>query len=138
MTIAAGTVLAGRYRVIRPIGAGGMGEVYEAEQTSLGRRVAVKVLFDDDAKALARFEQEARAMARLRHPHVVNIIDFHVDGDRPLLVMDLLEGESLLTLLVREKTVWNQTRAADLLGISRRTLQTWMIDLDIPRPRGGR
>lgn len=104
MTISAGTMLAGRYRVLRPIGQGGMGEVYEAEQISLGRRVAVKVLFDDDEKALARFDHEAKAMARLAHPHVVTVIDFHRDAERPLLVMELLEGESLHHALEREGT----------------------------------
>jgi eukaryotic-like serine/threonine-protein kinase len=105
VSIRAGTMLAGRYRVIRPIGAGGMGEVYEAEQVSLGRRVAVKVLFDDEEKALARFDHEARAMAKLAHPHVVAVIDFHRDAERPLLVMELLEGESLHRVLEREGTL---------------------------------
>src|SRR5688500_147993 len=97
-----GEVSAGRYRIIRPIGAGGMGAVYEAEQLTLGRSVALKVLFDDDDRALARFEQEARALARISHPNVVGVIEFHRgDADRALLVMELLEGESLATALRR-------------------------------------
>jgi serine/threonine-protein kinase len=105
VTLAAGTTLAGRYRVIRPIGAGGMGEVYEAEQISLGRKVALKVLFDDEEKALARFDHEARAMAKLAHPNVVSVIDFHRDAERPLLVMELLEGSSLQGVLRSDGTL---------------------------------
>jgi serine/threonine protein kinase len=61
-----GDIIAGRYRIVRPIGAGGMGAVYEAEQLTLGRRVALKVLFENDERALARFEQEGRGASRHR------------------------------------------------------------------------
>jgi serine/threonine protein kinase len=98
-----GEVVAGRYRIIRPIGAGGMGAVYEAEQLTLGRTVALKVLFDDDDRALARFEQEARSLARISHPNVVGVYEFHrADADRALLVMELLDGEPLSAVLRRE------------------------------------
>jgi eukaryotic-like serine/threonine-protein kinase len=101
----AGDVVADRYRIIRPIGAGGMGAVYEAEQLTLGRHVALKVLFDDDERALARFEQEARALARVSHPNVVGVIEFHragAAGGEALLVLELLDGEPLSATLKRE------------------------------------
>ena len=66
----------GPYAIVAPLGAGGMGEVYKAHDTRLGRDVAIKVLpahLSDDADALARFEREARAVAALNHPHILTI-----------------------------------------------------------------
>src|SRR5262245_12919730 len=79
----AGTML-GPYRIIAAIGAGGMGEVYRAQDTRLGREVAVKVLSRsllNDAEALRRFEQEARAAGMLNHPNILAIYDIGVEGD---------------------------------------------------------
>jgi eukaryotic-like serine/threonine-protein kinase len=88
----------GRYRLVRRIGGGGMGEVWEADDTVLGRRVALKVLVQelaDDARATKRFVREARATARLTHPNVTRVYDFGRDGGLPYLVMELLEGDTL-------------------------------------------
>ena len=100
-----GRVLAARYRLMRVLGKGGMGVVYEAVQLALGRRVAVKVLFDRDARALARFRQEALAAASILHPNVVSVTDFDAGGEGgpPFIAMELLSGRSLARLLAVEK-----------------------------------
>jgi len=88
----------GPYQIIAPIGAGGMGEVYRARDTRLGRDVAIKVLppeFADDPERLRRFEQEARVVAALSHPNVLAIFDVGTHDAIPYLVTELLEGESL-------------------------------------------
>jgi tRNA A-37 threonylcarbamoyl transferase component Bud32 len=88
----------GRYRLVRRIATGGMGEVWEADDTVLGRRVALKVLVEElaaDERATRRFVREARATARLSHPNVARVYDFGRDGGAPFLVMELLQGETL-------------------------------------------
>jgi tRNA A-37 threonylcarbamoyl transferase component Bud32 len=88
----------GRYRLVRRIGVGGMGEVWEADDTVLGRRVALKVLVQelaDDARATKRFVREARAAAKLTHPNVARVYDFGRGPGLPYLVMELLEGDTL-------------------------------------------
>ena len=88
----------GRYRLVRRIATGGMGEVWEADDTVLGRRVALKVLVAElaaDKRATRRFVREARATARLTHPNVARVYDFGRDGGAPFLVMELLQGETL-------------------------------------------
>jgi TolB-like protein len=95
--LTAGTSL-GPYRILAPIGAGGMGEVYRAHDTRLGRDVAIKVLpavFATDPERLRRFEQEARATAALNHPNILGIHDIGSHEGSPYLVEELLEGESL-------------------------------------------
>ena len=102
----AGRVLADRYRLERPIGRGGMGAVWQAEQLALGRRVAVKVIrggIDDSETARARFVREARSAAGLDSPHVVQIFDYGVDDGVPYIAMELLTGESLADRLDRER-----------------------------------
>jgi eukaryotic-like serine/threonine-protein kinase len=89
----AGMLLVGRYRLDRPIGAGGMGRVWAAHDTRLGRDVALKVQqFDpaDDRVAFERFQREAQSAAGLQHPNVVTIFDSGTDGDTAFLVMELL------------------------------------------------
>jgi serine/threonine-protein kinase len=91
----------GRYRLVRRIAAGGMGEVWEADDTVLGRRVAIKLLAEElaaDAHATRRFVREARATAKLAHPNVARVYDFGRGGG-PFLVMELLEGETLAARL---------------------------------------
>jgi serine/threonine protein kinase len=97
MTLEAGTRL-GPYVIEASLGAGGMGEVYRAEDTRLDRIVAIKVLpegFADDEKALARFEREAKAVAALSHPNILSIFDFGTIDGTAYAVMELLEGDSL-------------------------------------------
>jgi serine/threonine protein kinase len=93
-----GRVLDGRYELVKCIGRGGMGVVYLARQSALGRDVVVKVLppsFADDADALARFEREARGMSKLQHPHVVSIYDFGSQDGQTYIVMEYVEGTTL-------------------------------------------
>ncbi|MGH2982090.1 MAG: serine/threonine-protein kinase, partial [Solirubrobacterales bacterium] len=108
------TTLAGRYRVIRQLGSGGMASVVLAEDERLGRLVAVKRLptsSPDDA--LARFRREARLGASLNHPNVVSIYDSTTDDDSLLIVMEYVEGESLKDHLRRGPLA--QERAAAIL-----------------------
>jgi eukaryotic-like serine/threonine-protein kinase len=94
----------GRYRPMRRIDAGGMGEIWEADDTLLGRRVAIKILAEelaDDPVALRRFRREARATAKLDHPNVIRVFDF-VEGEAPFLVLELLEGQTLADRLRRD------------------------------------
>lgn len=88
----------GPFRIDRRLGAGGMGEVYLATDTRLGRRVAVKVLAPDltgDASRRQRFEREARAVSHLSHPHVCALYDVGREGEIDYLVMELVEGRTL-------------------------------------------
>ncbi len=103
MALASGAKL-DPYEIVSPLGAGGMGEVYRARDARLGRDVAIKVLpesFARDADRLRRFEQEARAVAALSHPNILAIHDIGQYNGSPFLVSELLEGESLRTLLDR-------------------------------------
>ena len=96
MTLAAGTIL-GPYEILAPLGAGGMGEVYRARDTRLGREVAIKVLpesFSKDPDRLRRFEQEARAASQLNHPNIVTVHDFGTHGGAPYVVQELLEASA--------------------------------------------
>src|SRR5262245_29833988 len=92
----------GPYEILSPLGAGGMGEVYRARDPRLGREVAIKVLpasFSADPDRLRRFEQEARAAGILNHPNVTAVYDIgEVDG-APYVVSELLEGETLRSVL---------------------------------------
>ncbi|MDO8534158.1 MAG: serine/threonine-protein kinase, partial [Xanthobacteraceae bacterium] len=86
------------------IGVGGMGEVYRATDTHLGRQVAIKVLpdaFAQDPERLARFEREAKTLAALNHPHIAAIYGFEKSGGAHALVMELVEGPTLAELLER-------------------------------------
>jgi len=97
VTLSAGTRL-GPYEIASPLGAGGMGEVYRATDSKLGRDVALKVLseeFFEDKERVARFEREAKLLAALNHPNIAAIYSFQEDGGRHILVMELIEGETL-------------------------------------------
>ncbi len=98
-----GTTIAGRFVVAGLLGQGGMGAVYRALQTSLDREVALKVLHSDaafTARARRRFGREARAIARLNHPHIAAVFDFGTDNDDQTLwlAMELVDGTSMTTL----------------------------------------
>ncbi len=98
-------LLNGRYRVLRPLGAGGMASVYLAEDLRLGRRVAVKILheqFASDPSFVARFEGEGRMAAALSHPNIVQIYDVGHDNDRRYIVMEYVEGETLKDTVARQ------------------------------------
>jgi serine/threonine-protein kinase len=97
-----GTIVDGRYRIERKLGDGGVGIVYAGEHLSLRKPVAIKFLREQYAFHRAmrpRFEREARALAQLRHPNVVEVTDYGVIGDVPYLVMELLEGRTLDQLI---------------------------------------
>jgi len=88
----------GPYEIVAPLGAGGMGEVYRALDSRLGRSVAIKILGEeliDNPKAEARFRKEARAIAALSHPNILAIHEFDVEANTPIVVTELLEGHSL-------------------------------------------
>ena len=117
MVIPAGTRL-GPFEILAPLGAGGMGEVYRARDTRLGREVAVKVLPErlaGDPNALSRFEREARAVAALSHPNILAIHDFGEERGVRYAVTELLEGQTLRERLVRERLSW---RKAAEIGIA--------------------
>jgi eukaryotic-like serine/threonine-protein kinase len=102
MTLAAGTRL-GPYEVLAPLGAGGMGEVYRARDSRLGREVALKVLpaeYSAEPERLERFDQEARAASALNHPNIVTIHDIGRDGATAYIAMELVSGTTLRELLL--------------------------------------
>lgn len=100
-----GQLIGGRYLVKRLIGVGGMGAIYEVEHQRIGRPFAVKTLspeLADDAESLSRFRREADIIARLRHPNIVDIVDWETLSDgSPCIVMELLRGEDLGALMTR-------------------------------------
>ena len=86
----------GHYRILEPLGRGGVGQVFVAEDTRLGRKVALKILIDEVARSpqsRARFEREARAAASLSHPNILAIHDFGEDNGVAYAVAELLEGD---------------------------------------------
>jgi len=104
MPISAGTHF-GSYEVVAQIGAGGMGEVYEARDTKLGRNVAIKLLpeaFAHDTDRLARFQREARALASLNHPNIATIYGLEQSNATSYLVMELVPGDTLSARIKRE------------------------------------
>lgn len=97
MSLDAGARL-GPYEIVSPIGKGGMGEVYRARDTKLGRDVAIKVLPEEvveDADRLARFRREAQVLASFNHPHIAAIHGLEESEGRPFLVLELVEGVDL-------------------------------------------
>ena len=90
------------YRVIRRLGGGGMGEVYEAVDLTLGRHVAIKFLLSTHVRShesVLRFEREARAASALNHPHICTVHDFGLCDGQPFIVMELLDGQTLYARL---------------------------------------
>ncbi|WAS97190.1 serine/threonine-protein kinase [Nannocystis punicea] len=110
-----GTVLADRYRLLKRIGEGGMGSVYQAEHITIGRKLAIKVLspeYGDSPEIIARFLQEARTASMLHHEHIVDITDFgYTKQGLAFLTMEYLEGEDLATMIAREgRQPWTRVR----------------------------
>jgi serine/threonine protein kinase len=97
-----GLILDDRYQVIGLIGEGAMGSVYRAERLKLGRIVAIKVMNErlrDEQASRRRFEREAKAMAKLEHPHCASVLDIGVHNSRPYVVMDFVSGTNLTELI---------------------------------------
>ncbi len=99
-----GRILNGSYEVVSPLGEGGMAMVYLGRRLTDDHKVAIKILrpqYAHDREFVARFEREAQAVARLSHPHMVQVFDYGRDGDVHFIVMEFVEGEDLKTLLRR-------------------------------------
>ncbi|MGH9368383.1 MAG: protein kinase domain-containing protein [Thermoanaerobaculia bacterium] len=127
MTLTAGTRL-GPYEIQTPLGAGGMGEVYRARDTRLGRSVAIKVLpaqLSQNAELRERFEREAKTISSLSHPHICALYDVGREDGTDFLVMELLEGETLAGRLAKgalptEQVLRYGTEIADALDKAHR------------------
>jgi eukaryotic-like serine/threonine-protein kinase len=117
-----GTVLSGRYKLEAKLGSGGMSTVYLARDQTLDRQVAVKVMhreMSEQADQLARFRQEARAVAKLSHPNVVSVIDAGEDGGHPYIVFEYVEGETLKQRINRDGALDPQEAIAYAIEIAR-------------------
>jgi len=117
----------GPYEILSPLGAGGMGEVYRARDTKLGREVALKVLpaeFAQDADRMARFQREAQVLASLNHPNIASIYGLEESGSTRALVMELVEGQTLaerITRIVAPDGAPGSALAAPPAVVSRKT-----------------
>ncbi len=124
MSLQKGATL-GPYEIVESIGAGGMGEVYRARDSRIGREVAIKILpenLSDDPERLRRFEQEARAAGALSHPNLLTIHDIGIEGSVPYLVTELLEGETLRERLGDDRT---GSGSSDSTRLSTRRVLDW-------------
>jgi serine/threonine-protein kinase len=114
-----GTLVAGKYRLLRVVGRGGMGTVFKAENTTIGKTVALKLLHHslaDDGVVLQRFEREARITVTVGHPHIVDVLDMGQERTgAPFLVMEYVRGRSLKQVL-SEQGPFSVQRAAHVLG----------------------
>src|SRR5438552_3194858 len=102
MALSSGSRL-GSYEILAPLGQGGMGEIYRARDSKLGREVAIKILasaFTTDAERGARFEREAHVLASLNHPHIGAIYGIEEAGGLPALVLELVDGLTLAERLL--------------------------------------
>jgi serine/threonine protein kinase len=110
----AGRVLSGRYRLLHTIGVGGMATVYLGEQVTIGKRFAVKVMHSaqlQHAESVERFLREARAVSKIHHEHVIEVVDFGRVAEGVYMVMELLVGEDLCSCLARERRIaWPRAR----------------------------
>jgi serine/threonine-protein kinase len=129
----AGTLVAGRYRVEREIGRGGMAQVYEAKHIEIGKRVAVKVLaaeFITSPVVVERFLREARAAAAVRSPYICDVYDSgKLDDDRPFLVMELLVGESLYERMVRVRQFDAATTTRVMTHVARGLMKAHAVNV---------
>src|SRR5438034_6499353 len=97
----AGAVLSDRYRIVRQLGKGGMGAVYEAVDQRLDATVALKEAFSVDERLRRQFEQEARLLAQLHHPALPRVSDYFTEGDRAFLVMQFISGIDLAEIIAK-------------------------------------
>lgn len=102
VSLANGSVLQDRYRVLHPLGKGGMGAVYEAIDLRLDATVALKETFSKDPRLRKQFEQEARLLAQLHHPALPRVTDYFSDGERVFLVMQFISGDDLAEIIARQ------------------------------------
>jgi serine/threonine-protein kinase len=110
----------GKYRILEPLGRGGMAQVYKAYHPTLDRYAAIKVLRSDlveEAEFLARFRREARSVASLRHPNIVQVFDFDAQDDLYFMVMELLEGDTLKAHLNSFRTRNSRLPSEDMVRI---------------------
>jgi serine/threonine protein kinase len=114
--------LLGQYRILEPIGSGGMGRVFLCEHTTLRRRTAIKILAQTDVATIERFRREARAAAALDHPNIVHVFDFDRAGGHHYLVMEYVEGVSLEDLVAKQGPLPADV-AADYIAQAARGLQ---------------
>lgn len=111
----------GKYRIMEPLGRGGMAQVYRAYHPQLDRYVAVKVLRSDlveEAEFLARFRREAQSVANLRHENIVQVYDFDADGDIYYMIMELLEGDTLKVRLNAYRARKERMPSGEMLRIT--------------------
>ena len=100
--LAPGATLQNRYRVVRQLGKGGMGAVYEAVDQRLDTTIALKETFSVDDRLRRQFEQEARLLAQLHHPALPRVSDYFTEGDRAFLVMQFISGADLAQIIVTQ------------------------------------
>jgi serine/threonine protein kinase len=132
---AGSTLAAGRYRLERLLGSGGMASVWLTHDDQLGRQVAVKVLSDAlamDDSYRRRFAREARIAASLNHPNLVRVFDFSGPADRPYLVMEYVDGGTLAELLKRRSTAWSvEQLARELLNALQHVHAAGIVHRDV-------
>src|SRR5689334_17447672 len=122
MSLSAGRIINGKYRLEKPLARGGMGSLWVAEHVKLGTRIALKFMaisVVDEPAAQARFEREAKATAVLHSPHVVQVFDYGIDEEMPFIAMELLEGQDLGERLKQVRRFDPRTAAVLLMQMAK-------------------
>ena len=137
MTDMVGKILHNRYKILRPVGVGGMAEVYLAQDMLLDREVAVKILraqFNNDKSLLEQFRREAQSAARLIHPSIVNIFDVCEENSLYFIVMEYVDGRTLKSILEEQgplKPFWAVHIACELAAALQHAHNRNIIHCDI-------
>ena len=134
------------YEILEPIGKGGMGEVYRARDTKLGRDIAIKVLPDEfarDEERLKRFQREAQVLASLNHPGIAAIYGVEYDEDTHYLVLELVPGETLADRIARGPIPMDEAldiavKIAEALGVSQRVIGLTIVAIGTSPSRSSR